>query len=63
MATTSTALFPGQVGLAVLTLMPGDATADETFIARILIDPTMPRFHECRDDNNESAPAMARCLM
>ena len=62
-ATTATALFPGQVGLATLTLMPGDATADETFVAKILIDPTMPTFHECRDDNNESEPAMARCLM
>jgi len=27
----------------------------------IVVDPAMPLFHECREDNNESALAQATC--
>ncbi len=61
-ATTSTALFPGQV--AVLELdAPSDVMATgSTFRARILIDPAMPTFQQCRDDNDQSEDVMPRCL-
>ena len=36
-----------------------EATAE--VLGRIVIDPAMQTFIECRDDNNESAPAQAFC--
>jgi hypothetical protein len=59
--TTATALFPGQV--AVVELTATGRTAEDTFRARILVDPAMPTFRECRDDNNTSADVMPRCLL
>jgi hypothetical protein len=61
-ATSSEPLFPGQV--AVLTLTPDASTGadkEDTFVAKILVDPANPVFHECRDDNNESQPTQAKC--
>lgn len=60
--TTPNALFPGQV--AELVLEPASSTGadkEDTFVARILTDPSNPTFHECREDNNESDPAKAQC--
>jgi len=62
-ATTTTALFPGQVEVLELDA-PADVTAEgNVFRARILIDPAMPTFQECRDDNNQSEDVEPRCLM
>ena len=60
--TTTNPLFPGQV--AELTLEADPATGadkEDTYVAKILIDPATPTFHECRDDNNESPPTQAKC--
>ena len=62
MSTTSP-LFPGQVEVLELDA-PADVTAmDNTFRARILIDPAMPTFQQCRDDNDTSPDVIPRCLM
>ena len=37
------------------------AANNDTFVARILIDPMNKTFNECRDDNNESAPVTPKC--
>jgi hypothetical protein len=60
---TDTSLLPGQVAEVVHPMGPGDgAAADDEFVARLHLDPAAPLFHECRADNNESAPARALCL-
>ena len=57
---TTQALLPGQTEIIDLTTPDGtEATAE--VLARIVIDPGMLTFIECRDDNNESAPAQAFC--
>ncbi|MCB9594449.1 MAG: hypothetical protein H6719_17080 [Sandaracinaceae bacterium] len=62
-ATTTSALFPGQVEVVEITA-PADVMASgNTFRARILVDPSMPTFQECRDDNNASDDVTPRCLM
>jgi len=60
-AVSSGALFPGQATELSLTATGRDPIAD-TFVAKIEVDPSAPLFRECHDDNNESAPIMARCL-
>ncbi len=59
---TSAPLFPGQVGVVELVAPPGSSPVGTTWRARILVDPAMPTFRECRDDNNASDDVMARCL-
>ncbi len=60
---TTSALFPGQVQVVEVDA-PADVMASgNTFRARILVDPAMPTFQECRDDNNTSADVTPRCLM
>jgi hypothetical protein len=34
----------------------------DTLVARILIDPQTPSFHECRSHNDDSAPVVPVCL-
>jgi hypothetical protein len=60
-ATTSHALFPGQTEELVIA---GDAqaTITDTFVAKILVDPNAPTFHECREDNDESDPTSPHCV-
>jgi hypothetical protein len=60
MGTTTTALFPGAVQ-QVTYATPAGTDPNSAFIARILIDPMHPGFHECRTDNNESALVHAPC--
>ena len=60
MGTTTSPLFPG-AGQDVLFTLPSSVPSSSTFVAKIIIDPTMPAFHECRTDNNVSAPAMSSC--
>ena len=62
MGTTTTPLFPGQVGDVRFTAPAGYDPSTDTFRAAIIVDPAMPTFRECRDDNNSSEPVMARCL-
>ncbi|MEO7096272.1 MAG: VCBS repeat-containing protein [Polyangiales bacterium] len=59
--TSTHALFPGQTERLSFATTPGTATKDDTFIAKVLIDPLKPTFRECREDNDESAPATATC--
>jgi hypothetical protein len=58
---TTHSLFPGQTEQLSVKL---DASAPQTgsFRARVLIDPLNPTFHECREDNNESAPVKPSCV-
>ncbi len=59
---TTTALFPGQVDQVSIDA-PADVMATgSTFRARILIDPTMPTFQECRTDNDQSEDVTPHCL-
>ncbi len=58
--TTAHALSPGQTEKLFVSLDPS-ATLSDTFIAKIVVDPTNPTFHECRTDNDESAPTGAFC--
>jgi hypothetical protein len=55
-------LFPGQTELLPFTAPSGSASTSDTFQARIYIDPNNVTFHECRDDNNESAPVQPTCV-
>jgi hypothetical protein len=57
---TSTPLFPGSAQTVTFATTAGTDTSGE-FVARIVIDPAHPTFHECREGNNESAPARAPC--
>jgi hypothetical protein len=60
---TAGPLFPGQVAtLAYTTEAAEGFTATTLFLARILVDPANPRFHECREDNNASAAVQATCV-
>jgi hypothetical protein len=58
---TDKALYPGQTQTLVL---PGMNTAiDEAdkFLARIVVDPLNPTFHECIDTNNKSKQKSPEC--
>ena len=61
-ATTSHALFPGQTEELAVSVDPMMANNKDQFIAKTLIDPQNPKFHECREDNNESDLANAHCV-
>ncbi len=58
---SSAVLFPGQTEKLSFSVTPGDATKDDTFYAKIEIDPKKPLFRECRADNDQSANAKASC--
>jgi hypothetical protein len=61
-ATTTHALFPGQTEELVVSADPTMANNKDQFVAKIFNDPAMPKFHECREDNDESDPASAHCV-
>jgi hypothetical protein len=61
-AMTTGPLFPGQ-SVAVELTAPAGTDPMSTFVARIVIDPAMRTFRECREDNNDSDEATGRCLM
>lgn len=58
---TTHALFPGQTEVLTLDL-DASASKSDTFVARILIDPANPTFHECLEDNNQSAQETPSCV-
>ena len=57
---TTHPLFPGQTEALVVTLDPNAGLAS-IFVAKILVDPQNPTFHQCRDDNDESAAVTTHC--
>ena len=59
--TTSNLLLPGQTELIDFTVPGGSASPQDSFFARVLIDPANKTFNECRDDNNESSKVKALC--
>ena len=63
-ATTQTTkpLLPGQTEIIKLEADAMLAGPNDTFVARIEVDPNNPTFHECRDDNNESALVTPNCV-
>ncbi len=58
--TTSHPLMPGQTEVMDFTAPGGQATTSHSFYALIHI-PDPPTFHECRDDNNQSATVRPPC--
>lgn len=59
--TTTYGLLPGQTQTLDVTLS-APATTQDTFYAKILVDPKTPKFHECREDNDRSGPVKASCV-
>jgi hypothetical protein len=61
-ATTTHALFPGQTEELAVTVDGTKATKADSFFAVILVDTVNPKFHECREDNNQSQVVKASCV-
>ena len=59
--TTTHVLLPGQTEQLVLSVPAGMGSSTDTYIAQINNPMNMPLFHECRTDNDTSAPAKATC--
>ncbi|MBI4704115.1 MAG: VCBS repeat-containing protein [Deltaproteobacteria bacterium] len=59
---TTEPLLAGQTELIEFAVPADKASPDDTFLARILIDPDAPKFHECREDNNESQKVKPGCV-
>ncbi len=59
MTATTYPLYPSQTEALDVTLS-SPATDSDTFYAKILI-PSMPTFHECRTDNDQSDPVQPMC--
>ncbi|HTJ82454.1 MAG TPA: VCBS repeat-containing protein, partial [Polyangiaceae bacterium] len=59
---TANALFPGQTSVFDVALDTVLASKNDTYVARIIIDPMNITFHECREDNNESAAVKPSCV-
>jgi hypothetical protein len=58
---TTYALFPGQTEDVVIDANPSKSNETDTFVAKILVDPNMPLFHECNTDNDDSDPERPIC--
>ena len=59
---TTKPLLPGQTEVIQATADAMLATPNDTFVARVIIDPNNITFNECRDDNNESPPVTPNCV-
>jgi hypothetical protein len=59
--TTTHLLFSGQTEQLTFTVPAATGTAQDTYIAQIVNPKNMPKFHECRTDNDTSDPATAHC--
>ncbi|MEW5737760.1 MAG: VCBS repeat-containing protein [Myxococcota bacterium] len=60
LVTTTRPLSPGQTEELTAALSSGGP--DDTYFARVLVDPQNPTFHECRAGNNESPPVTPVCI-
>ena len=61
--TTPDRLQPGQVAeLSYTAQVEDEVGPSDIFLSRILIDPEVPSFHECREDNNQSEETIAVCI-
>ncbi len=60
--TTTQALFPGQTQEVDITPDPMTASKTDTFVAKIIVDPNMPLFHECNPNNDDSDPTTPQCV-
>jgi len=60
--TTTVPLLPGQTSIIPFVATAGQATTSDTFYARIVLDALNPTFHECREDNNQSAEVTPSCV-
>jgi hypothetical protein len=61
-AVTTHSLFPGQTEEIIVVIDAAKASKADTFVARVLVDAVNPKFHECREDNNDSQVAKASCV-
>ena len=59
---TTHALLPGQTEQLVVIVDAAAGNKNDSFQAKIVLDPQSPNFHECREDNNESAVVKATCV-
>jgi hypothetical protein len=59
---TTQALFPGQTQEVDITPDPMTASKTDTFVAKIIVDPNMPLFHECNPNNDDSDPTTPQCV-
>lgn len=59
-AVTTRALNAGQAETLAVSVQGG--TAQDAFVAKVLVDPLRPLFRECRDDNNVSAVDRPVCI-
>ena len=59
---TTHALSPGQTETLDVPLDPALSTTDDTYIARIFIDPVAPKFHECNEGNDASGKVTPSCV-
>jgi hypothetical protein len=61
--TTTQVLFPGQTQEIDVLVNAAMANSGDQFVAKVLIDPAMPLFHECDPSNNTSAVVSPLCSM
>ncbi|MGZ3416742.1 MAG: FG-GAP repeat domain-containing protein [Polyangiales bacterium] len=54
-------LFPGQTEVLDFTVDAAMGGRDDTYYAKVIVDPAKPLFHECRDDNDRSADVRPAC--
>jgi len=60
--TTTYPLLPGQAQTLDVSLV-APAMPSSTFYAKILVDPKMPKFHECNAGNDQSPNVTAPCVV
>jgi hypothetical protein len=59
---TTQVLLPGQTQEVDIMANPAMSSQTDTFVAKIIIDPNMPLFHECDPNNNTSDPVTPQCV-
>jgi hypothetical protein len=60
--TTTQVLLPGQTQEVDIPADPTMSSQTDTFVAKIIVDPMMPLFHECNPNNDDSDPATPQCV-
>ncbi|MFO0612514.1 MAG: VCBS repeat-containing protein [Polyangiaceae bacterium] len=59
---TTHPLSPGQTETLMVPVDGALATTDDTFLARVVVDPVAPKFHECDETNNDSGKVTPSCV-